>query len=271
GFINNGNAFLETPGFFTYKTMQYVYAKQKWEKFSGSVLFLNNGFQNFEADVEPSPNTGDGTSNLQTFGTHLEYKSGIFDAAFNGYLQTGERVNELEVDGAYLLGLDLGFKATKGLKLGVGAEIISGNDADAGSTGAFFPLFGTNHKFNGLMDLFYVGNHANSVGLVDIHVSANIKTGPGSNLFVKFLNFQGEQDTATGESALGSEIDLVFNQNLKDGVNLKLGYSQFFTSDGIFDIPQGAIGEDAAADLQNWAWVMLTIKPKFFTSKPKEE
>ena len=136
------------------------------------------------------------------------------------------------------------------------------------STGAFFPLFGTNHKFNGFMDLFYVGNHANSVGLVDLHVSANIKTGPNSGLFVMFMNFQGEQDTVTGESTLGNEIDLVFNQNLK-GVNLKIGYSQFFTSDGIFDIPQGAVGDDGASGLQNWAWAMLTIKPKFLNNAKK--
>lgn len=269
GFINTGNAFLGNPGFFTYKTMQYAYAKQKWKNFGASVLLLNNGFQNFEDPANPTTNSGTGTSNLQTFGTHLTYKSGSFDAAFNGFFQTGERVNELEVDGAYLLGLDLGYKATKGLKLGIGAEIISGNDADPGATGAFFPLFGTNHKFNGFMDLFYVGNHANSVGLVDLHASANIKTGPGSNLFVKFLNFQGEQDTSTGESALGSELDLVYNQKLKEGVNLKIGYSQFFTADGIFDIPQGAVGDAGAANLQNWAWVMLTIKPKFFSTTPK--
>ena len=262
GFINNGNAFLGNPGFFTYKTIQYAYLKQKWDKFSGSLLLLNNGFQNFEDGAVADPNTGDGTSNLQTFGTHLEYKSGDFDAAFNGYLQTGERVNELDVSGAYLLGLDLGYKVSSKVKLGVGAEIISGNDGDAGETGAFFPLFGTNHKFNGFLDLFYVGNHANSVGLVDLHVSANIKTGAKSNLLVKFLNFQGEQDTSTGESALGNEIDLVYNQDLK-GMNLKIGYSHFFTSDGIFDIPQGSVGEAAAADIQNWAWVMLTIKPKF--------
>ena len=267
GFINTGNAFLGNPGFFTYKTIQYLYLKQNWDKFSGSVLLLNNGFQNFEEEVDAAPNTGDGVSNLQTFGTHLEYKSGKFDAAFNGYIQTGERVNELDVDGAYLLGLDLGYQVSDKFKLGAGAEIISGNDGEAGSTGAFFPLFGTNHKFNGFMDLFYVGNHANSVGLVDFHVSANLKTGPKSGLFVKFMNFQGEQDTVTGESALGNEIDLVFNQNLK-GMNLKIGYSQFFTSDGIFDIPQGAVGEDAAANIQNWAWVMLTIKPTFLnTSK----
>ena len=132
GFINNGNAFLGNPGFFTYKTIQYLYLKKNWNKFSGSVLLLNNGFQNFEEGVDATPNTGDGTSNLQTFGTHLEYKAGKFDAAFNGYIQTGERVNELDVDGAYLLGLDLGYQVSDKFKLGAGAEIISGNDGDAG-------------------------------------------------------------------------------------------------------------------------------------------
>jgi hypothetical protein len=34
---------------------------------------------------------------------------------------------------------------------------------------SFNSLYGTNHKFNGWVDYFYVGNHAESIGLVDIN------------------------------------------------------------------------------------------------------
>ena len=37
------------------------------------------------------------------------------------------------------------------------------------------------------MDYFYVGNHANSVGLVDLHVSANFTLNDSSSLMVKAL------------------------------------------------------------------------------------
>jgi len=255
GHQNVGTNFT-TTGFFTYKTMQYLYLKQSWEKFTGSLLLLNNGFQNYEADGE----TPDGTNELQTVGTHLNYKSGAFGVAANAFLQTGERQGGVGVKGAYLVGLDLNYKVSSKVGLGAGIEIISGNDADAGETGAFFPLYGTNHKFNGLMDYFYVGNHANSIGLFDIHFSTNFKLGETSNLMLKALNFSGEQELASGEKALGTEIDLVFKKKFK-GYALLLGYSQLFANDGLYDLK--GITKESASDTQNWAWAMLVIKPKF--------
>ncbi|NER16307.1 alginate export family protein [Spongiivirga citrea] len=262
GFQSVGNTF-NTLGFFTYKTMQYAYLKQQWNSFSASALILNNGFQNFTGPADAR--VADGVSSLQTFGTHLNYKNGNFGAAFNGYLQTGERQNSLEVDGAYLLGLDLTYKASSKVTLGLGAEIISGNDAStADATEAFFPLFGTNHKFNGFMDYFYVGNHANSVGLTDIHASAKFALGEKSSLLVKVLNFSGEQDLPSGETSLGTEVDLVFAKKFK-GFGLAIGYSQMFASDGMYELK--GVSEDLAADNQNWGWVQLTIKPKFLNTK----
>ena len=254
GFVSAGTAY-NTTGFFSYKTMQYAYLKQSWESFSGSLLLMNNGFQEFDTNSD-----ADGVSNLQTLGTHLNYKKGSFGAAFNGFIQTGKRQGEVDVKGAHLLGLDFTFKASPKVSLGAGIEIISGNDGDSGETGAFFPLYGTNHKFNGFMDYFYVGNHANSIGLVDIHVSANFKLSEASSLMVKALNFSGEQDLPSGENALGTEIDIVFKRKFK-GYALVAGYSQMFASDGMYELK--GITEDAAASGQNWAWAMLVIKPKF--------
>ena len=75
GFQSIGTAYT-TTGFFSYKTMQYLYLKQSGEHFSGSFLLLNNGFQNFSGEGDAQ--VADGVSNLQTFGTHLNYKSGQF-------------------------------------------------------------------------------------------------------------------------------------------------------------------------------------------------
>lgn len=254
GFVSAGTAY-NTTGFFSYKTMQYAYLKQSWESFSGSLLLMNNGFQEFDTNSD-----ADGVSNLQTLGTHLNYKKGGFGVALNAFIQTGKRQGEVDVKGAHLLGLDLSYKASPKVSLGAGIEIISGNDGDAGETGAFFPLYGTNHKFNGFMDYFYVGNHANSIGLVDIHVSANFKLSETSSLMVKALNFSGEQDLPSGENTLGTEIDIVFKKKFK-GYALVAGYSQMFASDGMYELK--GITEDAAASGQNWAWAMLVIKPKF--------
>ncbi len=261
GFQSIGTAY-NTTGFFSYKTMQYLYLKQQWTNFSGSLLALNNGFQNFTGEADAR--VADGLSHLQTVGTHLNYKKGGFGASLNAFLQTGERQNSVDVSSAYLLGLELSFKATDKIGLGIGTELISGNKADtADKTEAFFPLYGTNHKFNGFMDYFYVGNHANSIGLFDIHASANFKLGKKSSLLVKVLNFSGEQELPSGEKSLGTEIDLVFSKSFK-GYGLKIGYSQLFASDGMYELK--GVSEADAASTQNWAWAMLVIKPKFLNT-----
>jgi len=250
GFINTGTAY-NTTGFFTYKTMQYAYLKQSWDSFSGSLLLLNNGFQKFETDGV----TPDGVNSLQTLGTHLDYKKGGFGIAANAFLQTGDQIK-----GAYLLGLDFSYKATDKVGLGAGIEIISGNDPTSTKNEAFFPLYGTNHKFNGFMDYFYVGNHANSIGLFDVHASANFTLSETSSLLVKALNFSGEQELASGEKSLGTELDLVFTKKFK-GYSMVLGYSHMFAADGMYELK--GVTEADASDTQNWAWAMLVIKPKF--------
>lgn len=257
GFVNSGTAY-NTSGNFSYKTMQYVYAKQVWERLSGSVLLLNNGFQKFDTSV--TPNVADGTSNLQTLGTHLEYKQGRLGLAANAYIQTGKREGDIAVKGAYLLGLDVNYKATDKVGLGAGIELISGNDKGAGETSAFFPLYGTNHKFNGFMDYFYVGNHANTVGLFDVHANANFTFRDTSSLLVKILNFRGEQPLPSGEKSLGTEVDLVYTKKFK-GYSMVLGYSHMFAADGMYEL-KGVTKADAS-DTQNWAWAMLVLKPKF--------
>lgn len=254
GYVNSGNTY-NTTGFFSYKTMQYIHAQNTWNAFSGSILVLNNGFQNFD-----STNNQDGISNLQTFGAHLKYNKKSISLAANLFMQTGERQGEVSVKDAFLLSLEATFKATSALSLGVGAEVISGNNAQAGETSAFFPLYGTNHKFNGYMDYFYVGNHANSVGLVDLHITAKYLFSEKSSLYAQVLNFSGQKALPSGEKQLGTEVDLVYAQKLK-GFTLQAGYSQMFASKGMYELK--GLDENLAANTQNWAWVMVVFKPKF--------
>ena len=253
GFISSGTAY-NTTGFFSYKTMQMLHAKQKWEKLSGSLLLMNNGFQEFDLAGD-----ADGISNLQTIGTHLNYKNGSFGLAANAYLQTGKRQGDVAVKGASLFSLDATYKVAPKVGLGIGIETISGKKEDSA---AFFPLYGTNHKFNGFMDYFYVGNHANSIGLVDLHLSAKFTIDKTSSLMIKALNFRGAEALPSGEKSLGTEIDLVFKKKFK-GYALVLGYSQMFASDGLYELK--GTTKALASGTQNWAWAMLVIKPKFLS------
>ena len=249
GFSSVGTDYTTTE-FFSYKAMQYVYLKQQWNNFGASFLALNTTFQDLVSGVSLGT-----TSSLLTVGTHFGYKSGNIGIAGNLFLQTGERQGEVDVKNAYLASLDLTVKGK--VTFGLGTELISGK---TDNSAAFFPLYGTNHKFNGFMDYFYVGNHGNSVGLLDVHTSAKFKLSKKSGLLVKILNFSGLEELPSSEKYLGTELDLVFNTKLK-GAALAIGYSQMFASDGMYEL-KGVL-RSKTSDIQNWAWAMLTIKPKF--------
>ncbi len=250
-----------TTGFFSYKTMQYLWANKKWDNFAASILVLNNGFQKYDNNI------ADGVNNLTTYGTHLKTNIGGISFALNVYGQSGDITkNQLGGDlntnvkfkSAYLASLDATFKASEKITLGIGYETISGDDSSTPEKESFFPVYGTNHKFNGFMDYFYVGNHGGNVGLNDFHISSKFKLNSKSTLFAKVLNFSAAEKLASGETQLGTEIDLVYTHKLKPAVTFQLGYSQLFASDGMEEL-KGAIADGS----QNWAWAMITIKPKF--------
>jgi hypothetical protein len=239
-----------------YKAMQYAWYNKNWSKVGASFLFLNNGLQNVAAEE---------IRYSQTLGTHLKFKAtSNLNLAVNAYLQTGKDVADIDLS-AYLVGLDLGYKASSKVNLGLGFEMQSGNDynGDVSKNKAFTPFYGTNHKFNGFMDYFYVGNHANSVGLVDIYAKLSTKLGEKSSLtaFLHSFSAQGEIGNNV-DKKLGTEFDLVYSHKLNNDISIGAGYSQMFASEGLEVIKNNADGNG-----NNWAWLMLTIKPTLFTSK----
>ena len=239
-----------------YKAMQYAWFHKDFNNVKASFLFLNNGLQNVGAEE---------LRYSQTFGTHLKFKgSDALSINANAYLQTGKDVADRDLS-AYLVGLDLGYKASSDWNFGLGFEMQSGNDynGDASENKAFTPFYGTNHKFNGFMDYFYVGNHGGSVGLVDVYVKAKTKLGEKSSLTAFIHNFSSQAEIGDGvDKQLGTEIDLVYGHKLNKDVTIGAGYSQMFASEGL-----ESLKGDFSGNGNNWAWLMITIKPTLFTSK----
>ena len=243
---------LTTPK--TYKAMQYIWLHKNWSNFSGSFLFLNNGMQTIANGLKYS----------QTIGTHLKTKKNKLGLAANLYYQFGNDAANRDLS-AYLLGIEANYKTSETTKLSLGVELQSGNDYNttAGENNAFTPFYGTNHKFNGFMDYFYVGNHANNVGLLDIYAKANFKLNQKSSLTGFVHSFSAAADiNATVSKQLGTEIDLVYAYKFTKEIGIKAGYSQLFASKGM-EVLKG----NTDGNTNNWAWVMVTIKPTLFTSK----
>ncbi|KVV13518.1 hypothetical protein [Flavobacterium sp. TAB 87] len=236
-----------TAAGFSYKNMVFAHLNKQFGQFNMSLLVLGNEFQDAtDPDALGPLLPSDNKSFLKTAGVHLDYTFDILKLSANGYVQDGYRLNDIAVDNAYLVSLDAAFKLSEVFGATLGAEIISGKDD---SSVGFFPLYGTNHKFNGGMDRFYVGNYANANGLVDLHagLSANLKNDFSVGLDVLYFTEQSQT-----KEYMGTELDFVIGKKF-NGYALKGGYSQFFEPSRITNDKGN----------QNWAWLMLVVKPKF--------
>lgn len=248
---NNTGRELKTPK--TYKAMQHLWLHKKWDAMTGSFLFLNNGMQ-----------TPSGTKYSQTIGTHLVRKAEKWHIIANAFYQFGKDPANRDLS-AHLLGLETNYKTTQNTVLGLGVELQSGNDGGKPTqteNKAFTPFYGTNHKFNGLMDYFYVGNHANNVGLLDLYAKAKFTLNSKSALtgFVHRFSAAADLDKKISNQ-LGTEIDLVYSYKHSKEISLSAGYSQMFASEGM-ELLKGNTDNNA----NYWGWVMLTIKPTLFSS-----
>ena len=244
-----------------YKAFQYAWYHSKLDKFGLSLLILNTGIEYLDASNDQT------TDYMQTLGARLTYKNGKFSANGAGYLQSGKSRNA-EVTAGYF-GANLGYKMSDNFTFGFGLDYLSGKDMNDSSTDvkSFAPLFGTNHKFNGWMDYFYVGNHANNVGLTDVNFTLAYKKDKFSAKLIPHF-FSAAADVYDGatlmDSSLGTEVDLVLGYKVAKDIMFNVGYSKMYATDSMEVLKGG----DKDAD-NSWGWIMFTFKPKLFSSAKK--
>ncbi|MEM0994421.1 MAG: hypothetical protein AAF847_08105 [Bacteroidota bacterium] len=249
-----------------YKAMQYLWLHKDWANANLSLLFLNNGRQ-----VLDGQGAAVGTNFSQTLGGRFGFKLNKIGVNTAFYYQGGTQANLQATEiSAYYAGLDVNIPFAKGQKFTLGGEILSGNDQIAGDqkrNNAFSPFYGTNHKFNGLMDYFFVGNHANSVGLNDYFVKWGMKKAKfNTGVHLHLFTANGTMMDAVGNDLsahLGTEVDFVFGFPVTENVKVSGGYSQMFGTNSLI-----ALRNTGSLDAtSNWFWTMITIKPSFKVSK----
>lgn len=253
---NVDNLYSNTAG---YKSLQYAWYHRDFDKIGLSLLLLNTGVEYLDANEKQS------IDYMQTFGPRLTYKSDKFETNAAVYFQTGKSKNT-NVKASYFAG-NISYKFTKEWLLGLGVEQLSGTDANSSNSeiNSFAPLFGTNHKFNGLMDYFYVGNHANNVGLNDVFMTIAYSKNNFSAKLTPHL-FSAEAEVVDGNSKmdaqLGTEIDFVLGYKVDQDITLNAGYSKMLATETMEVLKGGDKDKD-----NSWAWVMITFKPSLFSHK----
>lgn len=250
------------PG--NYKTLQFLWMNKTLNHFNLSMLFLNNGNQ--YAKINPGGKVDSITVFSQTAGLRGAYKSGRLNGLLYAYIQTGRDAGNKPLQ-AFCTSAELNVSLTKGLSLTGGGEFISGTsqtDTLQTQNRSFSPFYGTNHRTNGYMDYFYVGNHFNSVGLADAYLKINytfrkVWLGLNGHLFhaaAPIRNKKHTQKMVAMAPYLGTEIDLSLSWQYSDGVAIQGGYSQMFGTTSLKAIKGGS-----TSTISNWAYLMLIIRP----------
>ena len=244
-----------------YKTMQFIWAHKEFSRATFSALIHNDGRQ------VPSDSS---LALRQTYALIGSGSLGALDIGGEFYYQGGKNAIGREVS-AYLLSGYATFK-TAVTPLTLGFDYLSGTSIADEKDRSFDPLYGTNHKFYGYMDYFYVGNPhgqvGNIAGLLDVHVKTKFKTGAKSSLLAHAHYFRSAADLynpADGNLAdsryLGTELDLVFNAKLAAYVDITLGYSQMLAGESM-ELVKATPGDHTA--FNNWAWFMINFNPVIF-------
>jgi len=249
-----------------YKSMQYGWYHTELGKLNMSLLFLNTGYENKLVAPIPTPTPELKVDYMQTFGTYMNSKGKSWDGNLWFYGQTGKN-NTYSVS-AFDAALNFNYAFTEKFKAGFGYEFLSGKSQTDKSTDikSFYPLFGTNHGFNGYMDYFYVGNFRNSVGLQD----AFLKFGYNVNkwqfaLLPHMFNAANTVLDAGGnkmDNYLGTEIDFTAGYAVHKFINITGGYSQMFATDTMQRLKGGDVDHT-----NNWGWLCVNVNPQIFSFK----
>lgn len=252
-----------------YKFAQMARYENRWDNWQFSFLFWNDGRQFIERN-----NLGEivlaETQFRQTIGIPtLKYQAG--NTLFSGFYyqqlgKWGRPVSAFDVSLQVTQTFDFEKAEGKNFRLAGGFEILSGTAMDDLSKNrSFSPLYGTNHLYNGYMDLFYVGGtHENNVGLNDYYLKGRMTFSPRffMQLDGHWFNSQAEvlslnQNADPMDTHLGKELDLSIGYVFNDAISLQGGYSQFFATETMDRIQNNGTLKAS----QNWAYLMLIVRP----------
>jgi hypothetical protein len=285
--IKNGNPYLiNTPSTNglnqLYKSMQFLYAAKKLGKTKLTGLFFADQFGKYKLDsVKTAVGTDTGFVYGRRYnqpGAHHRITTGLLaTGAWNKsnswqytaglYYQTGSDRDGNQLQ-SYTYTLSLSYTKKK-FAYSMGWDYLSGNDALSVSTlnNRFDPLYGTPHKFWGLMDYFYVGTGSPTGGLSNPF--ARVKYSSSNKRFGAALDYHyfalaNNQKDLQGKAInkyLGSEIDLVLQYNVNKITTLEWGFS-YLAATRSMEYAKG-IAPGTAQLANTWSYLQINIRPDF--------
>ena len=238
-----------------------------------SLLFMNIGMQ---GGIKGGIDYNEPRNRYQQLlGGFLSFKPGILLAEASYYHQMGRNENNGKID-AWMAAIKTQLQVSKKVGLVAGYDYMSGDDYFAirakGTMGVprhevykgFNPVYGSHHKFYGMMDFFYVQSFTDdfSPGLQNLYAGATYS--PIKNLHLRATYHYMAITTKLEEldMTLGHDIDIEASYQFMKDVGLSLGFSYMVGTETMQKLKRA----DKDDNLK-WGWFSLVVSPRLFTTK----
>jgi hypothetical protein len=244
--------------------MQFLYAGRKLTNGNVSFLLFTDQFSKYRMVTVNNSATKtfeQGSWGRATTGFYVNNMFNKVGVTASAYYQFGKTATSQKLS-AVLLSALAQYTFSKRINAGAGVDYTSGSSTGTTSS-TFDPLYGTPHKFWGLMDYFYTASPFGKGGLTDSYVKAKYKASDKFLLSADLHQFNSATSIGTGDNKrnLGQEIDIVGSYSLTKQIGIEAGYAHFFATPLLTSTPVKNVPN--AKTNANWAYVMINIKPDF--------
>jgi hypothetical protein len=260
----SGNYTASTNGGAMYKSVEFLYAGKKLQKGNISFLLFSDQFSKYHNDSADAKIFESGTWPRFTTGFYFNNAFNKINVTVSGYYQFGKNVTGQKLS-AELLNASAQYSFSKKFSAGPGVDYYSGG-SNGTTSSTFDPLYGTPHKFAGLMDYFYAASGFGKGGLVDYYFKTKFKPSEKLLLTADAHQFNSAANvivpnTTNKKKSFGWEVDVVASYDLTKTIAFETGYCHFFgtpllASPNVKNVPNAQLNS-------NWAYLQINIKPEF--------
>ena len=258
-----------------YKTMHTLWYHYDFSKIplGTSLLFMNIGMQGGDKDGE-----GDyapRTRYQQLLGTYVCYTPKNLKVEASYYHQMGKNEDGIKID-AWMASAYARMQLSRQWAVVAGYDYLSGDEKFAvpgkGQIGytqhsvikGFNPVYGSHHRFYGMMDFFYVQTYVGGFtpGLQNLYVGGEYKPIDPLALRMKYHYMATATKLVDANKTLGHAIDLEASYRIMDDVRLSAGFSYMVGAETMEKLKRAESNQNL-----KWGWFSLIISPRIFSTK----
>ena len=258
-----------TGGLQSFKAMEalwYHYDIQR-ANLGISAVFVNIGMQGGTKVVDEK------LYQQQVVGTYFSFTPKRFSLEAAYYHQMGKEENGLPIN-AWMASVKAAWSPEGEVSFYGGYDHLSGDEHFAtppqGQIGmirhekihGFSSINGSHHKFYGAMDFFYVSTYYGGFtpGLQNFYAGMKWKPGKKMTLDAAYHFFATATKLQNADRPLGHEMEFSASYSFGNNSKLSLGYTFMRGTETMAILKRSNDKRNL-----NWAWLMYTVTPKFFS------